>query len=398
MKVMACYVSVRFRLVLLSATALAAGAGCGRAPDTAYGASRGASLNGTGALAALYRRHGHEVRTAWRLTDELAGWADFIVRFAAIPGPVPEDEAQWYGEWLDAGTGRALVYVVRDYDAQADYWSLVLEATTGGSEADAELRLEAESKRGQALDWVARLPARADKPADADVWFAVAPAVNPPATCKSLGGPWAEDIDAKAAAVSVHEPLKAGQERVLLTGDGHVLAMDWGDENGAVLVVASGSFLLNLPLVNPARRPLAERVVEWSGDAHRRVAFVDGPSVLGYPEDPPTLPELIIRIVSFRWVAIHFAIFGVVACLALAPRLGRARPEPPSDADRPAAHAEALGSLLARSRAADTARVLLATYRRWRFPRTPHEQGGARASTGLDGRSPQPPQQSSSSR
>jgi hypothetical protein len=267
---------------------------------------------------------------------------------------------------------------VRDYDAQAEYWSLVLEGLKGENDADAEKRLLAETRRARAGDWVSRLPGRADKPADATAWFAVGPAVNPPAVCQSLKGPWAEDIDANAAALTVHEPLKVDQENVLLAGDGKVLAMDWGDRDGSVLVIANGSFLLNLPLVNPARRQLAARVVEWSGDSTRRVAFVDGPSVVGEPEDPPTLLVLIERNMSFRWVAVQFAVFGVLACLARAPRLGRARPDPPSDADRPAAHAEALGSLLARSKAMDTARALLATYRRWRYAR-PHQEPGRRS-------------------
>ena len=63
-----------------------------------------------------------------------------------------------------------------------------------------------------------------------------------------------------SAALTVHEPLKAGENEVLLTGDGEVLALEWEVGRGSrVLAIANGSFLLNLPLVNPARRPLAER-------------------------------------------------------------------------------------------------------------------------------------------
>jgi hypothetical protein len=376
MKVPIRNVVVRLELAAFLAATLAAGAGCGRGPETAYGSSRGASINGTSGLAALCRLRGHEVRTAWRLTDDLARWAEVIIRFAATPGPPSAEEAEWYEGWLDGTPDRALVYVVRDYDAQAEYWRLVFEGSKGESDADAERRMLAESKRERASDWVARLPERADKPADPETWFAVGSPVNPPATCKHLEGIWAEDIDSPAAALTVHEPLKAGAEDVLLTGDGHVLAMEWGDRHGRVLVVANGSFLLNLPLVNPARRPLANHVVDWLGKKPQRVAFVDGPSVIGEPEPPPTLLNLIERITSFRWVAMHFALFGVLACLARAPRLGRARPDPPSDADRPAAHAEALGSLLARSKASDAAAALLASYRRWRFPRSRPEAHG----------------------
>ena len=69
-------------------------------------------------------------------------------------------------------------------------------------------------------------------------------------------------------------------------------------------------------------------------------------NVPGDSEGPPTLIDLVVRIKTFRWVALHLGLFGLLACLARAPRLGRPSPDAPSDADRPAAHAEAVGALL----------------------------------------------------
>ena len=70
-----------------------------------------------------------------------------------------------------------------------------------------------------------------------------------------------------------------------------VLALEWEVDRGSrVLAIANGSFLLNLPLVNPARRPLAGRVAEWIGAEPRRVAFVEGPLLLGESELPPAIP------------------------------------------------------------------------------------------------------------
>jgi hypothetical protein len=351
---------------------LAVSAGDLRGPETGYGSSRGASLNGTGAFAGLIHRQGHEVRTALRLSDDLAQWADVIVRFASIPGPPDKVEASWYTQWLDDRPERALVYVVRDYDAQAEYWNLVLNRPSG--ELDTERRKRAEWNRDETRNWVADLPSKAAKPADAAAWFAVGPAVNPPSMCKTLGGSWGVGIDAIGAALTLHEPLMPRGKHVLLRGDDKVLAMEWSVGDGSrVLAVANGSFLLNLPLVNPARRPLAVRVVQWIGNEPRRVAFVDGPSVVGGPQAPPSFWDLIGGIPSFRWVAFHLGVVGLFACLARAPQLGRPRPEPPSDASRPAAHAEALGALLARTRATNFAHELLRNYRRWRHHRKPSE-------------------------
>src|SRR3954468_24506624 len=83
--------------------------GCGQGPETTYGSMRGSSLNGTGAFAALLRQQGHTVRTAWRLTDELAEWADVVVRFAVAPGAPDRDEADWYEGWLESVPDRSLV-------------------------------------------------------------------------------------------------------------------------------------------------------------------------------------------------------------------------------------------------------------------------------------------------
>ena len=361
-------------VLALVVVALARGSVNAHALESGYGGSMGSSVNGTGALAALLRKQGHNVRTAWRLTAELAGWADVIVRFSFAPGPPDRQEARWYDDWLESRPERALVYVVRDYDAQEEYWKLVLEQLSGSP--DEERRKQAEANLDRARNWVARLPDKAEQPAESESWFAVDRAADPPRRCRSLGGPWAEDVDAASAGLTVHEPLKAGRDEILLTGDGEILALEWEVDRGSrVLAIANGSFLLNLPLVNPARRPLAGRVAEWIGAEPRRVAFVEGPLLLGESELPPTLIDLVTRIKSFRWVALHLGLFGLLACLARAPRLGRPSPDAPSDADRPAAHAEAVGALLERSRGAATARDLLETYRRWRFPRTSQEAG-----------------------
>jgi hypothetical protein len=82
-----------------------------------------------------------------------------------------------------------------------------------------------------------------------------------------------------------------------------------------------------------------------------------------------TIWALMERIASLRWVLIQVGAAALLAALARAPRLGRPRPDPPSGADRPAEHALALGTLLARARAVDEARELLDRYRRWRYPR-----------------------------
>jgi hypothetical protein len=334
--------------------------GCSTGYDSRYGSVRGLSLNGTGVLAELFREEGHTVRTAIRLSDELDEWADVIVRFAPYPGPPEKDEAAWYDRWLAKDTGRRIIYVPRDFDAQAEYWSEVLrtlprDAPQSQHDRAEKLKKEAEAPR-LTPPWKPREIARAED------WFAVKSPkkATGPVVCKTLGGPWAEGVDPVRASIARDETLKVDSETVLLEGDGEPLAIEWTRDNmSRVLVVANGSFLLNEPLVNASRRPLSRRVVLWAGPEPRKVAFVEGHSLVGEATQPPWPPPS-------NWVLGQLLVLGLAGCLARAARLGRPRAEPSKGEDRPAAHPEALGDLLARGGHAGEARAILEDYRRWR--------------------------------
>ena len=376
----------RLLLLLASPFLITLLPGCGaRGPDTDYGSSRGASINGTSAFAAMLRQRGHEVRPAIRLTDELSEWAQGIVRFAPYPGPPEAKEAEWYRQWLAGDQERWLIYVVRDFDTQVEYWTQVRDGIS--KTADPERYDEAEAKRVAAAEAEAKRvaasiettsppdkaeispPKKQKKTGNAHDWFktdTVSPASK---ICTKLEGPWAKDIDAAAAGLSLHESLVSDARSVVLSCEGKPLVLDkTAVVAGNILIIANGSFLLNEALVKPARRPLALRVAEWPDRELQQIAMIESSYVTSDEEETITLWKLIARMLSFRWVAIQMAIAGVFAALARAPRLGRPRPDPPSGADRPAAHAEALGALLARGRATAESIDLLERYRQWRWP------------------------------
>jgi hypothetical protein len=339
--------------------------GCSQGPDVAYGTSRGASLNGTSAFAAMLRSEGHEVRTAIRLSDELAGWADGIVRFATYPGPPDREEAEWYERWLADDADRWLIYIVRDFDTVAEYWKNVADRLPV---ADPDRKLEAEERRSSGADWVSHLPEKAKRAANPYQWFEVESGWYPPRTCTKLTGDWALGIDSSSAGLTLHEAIRSRRHSLLLEADGKPFVLEKTIGAGRLLAIANGSFLLNEGVVNPARRPLAERVLDWVNGVSERVAMVDGPTVLGEGEGMPSLWDLLWRIPPLRWVAIQVGLAALLAALARAPRLGRPRPDPPSGADRPAEHAIALGALLAKTKAASEAHELVDCYRRWRSP------------------------------
>jgi hypothetical protein len=345
--------------------------GCYQPVDTTYGRSRGSSINGTGAFAELLRQRGHEVRAARRATETLADWADVIVRFGLHPGRPDKDEGEWLENWLDDRPGRKLVYVARDFDGQSEFWDAVLAAEPKDAKPEDVERVK--KKRDLTKLWSGDLPPKPkDKDAaKADDWFVLEPKPMPPAPCKTLGGPWAEGVDAQAAAVSKHETFKIeGGEEELLTGDGSTLAMTWTvDGESKILALANSSFLLNGSLLNRARRPLTMRVADWIGTPPLHVAFVEGARPMLDPDDAEsTSPFKLLAVPPFNFIAPHLLAFLLLLALSYAVRPGRPLPESPSGVERPSAHPEALGALLAKTGRADSARFLLDAYRRWRHP------------------------------
>ncbi len=359
------------RILGLAALGLAAllGPGCGeREVETTYGRSAGPSINGTRALAEMFRASGHKVRVAFRFVDLARGDPDTLIRFAPTPGPPELEEGRKLHDWLRAGPGRKVVYVPRDFSAEPGFWVAVRAAQPKDAKAEVIGRIEA--RRNASRGWANDLPARPAKVAPAAQWFATSPPPKEPMIVQVLEGPWAEGVDARLAAVTRHDGLRAEDgEDVVLAGDGTPLAMTWTlDNGGAALALANASFLLNATLLDRARRPLAARVVAWVGPGPRRIAFLEGDDVLseGAPVRPS--PLALLRVEPFGWVAGHLGAFGILAALATAATLGRPRDRPAPGADRPSSHPEALGALLGRTGRADVALELLDAYRRWRHP------------------------------
>ncbi len=344
--------------------------GCGATGvDTTFGRSRGSSVNGTGAFAELLRQRGHEVRAAVRANGTLANWANVLIRFAPHPGRPEKGEGRWLGDWLKNHPGGKLVYVVLDYDAEADFLEAMLAVEP--KDASPEAIARATRQLDRAKGWVGNLPPRPKELAGEVEWFAFG--LKPPSAtpCQTLEGPWAEGVDAKLAAVPRHEAFKVEpDEPILLSGDGKPLAIAWTlDNDSQVLALANGSFLVNGGLLNRARRPLTAQVATWIGTTPLHVAFLEGTRpTADAAEAESSSPFRLLGIAPFDWVSAHVMGFLLLLALSAAVRLGRPSPEPPSGVERPSAHPEALGALLAKTGRADFARTLLETYRRWRHP------------------------------
>jgi hypothetical protein len=352
--------SRHFALYLIAAACLASG--CADV-DTTYGRVDAPTINGTTLLAEAFRARS-EVRTATFLNDEVGDWAQTIVRFASYSGAPGAEEAEWYEKWLTSGAGRQLIYVPLDFNAALEYWETLLAELPADAKPETKDRYERAKQRTTHGQWEEFLAPK--KRADPETWFAVDESSST-VVCKTLEGPWAKGVDARAAGIARRRTIKLEERTLLLSGDGKPLVVEWlNPDGGRVLVVANGSFLLNEPLTRKARRPLAARVVDWAGADPGHVVFVEGPSpVLGGGGAAPTLFDL-LWVDPLGWIGGHLIVLGVVGGVAMAVRLGRSRGGPASGADRPAAHAEALGDLLARTTDVEAAQGQIDSYHRWR--------------------------------
>lgn len=357
-------------LGIVACNGLAAALLVGCAPvnlDATYGQRRGAegglSVNGTAVLADLFSQAGHRVQVWWRLSPKLQP-ADVIVWAPDdFQPPTPEQRA-YLENWLSEQAGRTLVYIGRDYDAATSYWEQMQLDAPAGQALEIARRLataqaqhaarKAAVPRNESCDWF-RLRAGSRRK------------VN------SLQGPWAAGVDAEESdieiatrleppnpedlrlwaarqeyawrAVPQQQPLLSSGKDVLV----HQIRLGSGETN-QILIVANGSFLLNLPLVNRQHRLLAAQLVEACGPPGR-VMFLEsgpgGPEVLDREAQVsyPTGLEM-FAVWPLGVITLHLAALGLVVCFALFPQLGRLHdPESGTRADF-SQHIDALAELI----------------------------------------------------
>jgi hypothetical protein len=126
-------------------------------------------------------------------------------------------------------------------------------------------------------------------------------------------------------------------------------------DKSQLIVVANGSFLLNLPLVNHEHRKLAGKLIAAVGPPAKTVVFLEsyagGPPIR--PDDPTAEAvngwEVFNRWPT-NWILLHLAAVGIIFCFSRWPLFGRPKTyETASNSDF-ARHVDALADLLKRSR------------------------------------------------
>lgn len=361
-------------------------AGCGvKDIDSTYGKRRGAeggaSVNGTAVLAGIFEEAGHEVVTKRYLSPGIHDH-NIIVWFPDDFGPPADDVQEFLEEWLYLGEGRTLIYVGRDYDAAITYWKKVQPNTPPDQAVEVTRRLaKARANHNRERSAITN--------DEGCRWFeprregAKRLVGNDSKTSTELSGTWSGDrsIDYSALEIEIRGRLDAlaapphgeagsplRSEVLLEAGDDvfvrRITCGDW--DEGQILVVTNGSFLLNLPLVEEEHRKLAGKLIAECGPPGKAAFLESGPmGPMVFEEEPgenyPTGMEA-FTVWPISAILLHFAALGILYVFARAAIFGRPHELPPEAVSDFGRHIYALGELLARTQDRKYARERLAHY------------------------------------
>ncbi len=327
--------------------------GCGPSElETSYGARRQPlempSVNGIDVLAEMFRAAGDDVQFRGVLIRSDMRSIDAVVWFPNDFAAPKAEVCQWFDRWLAERPNRLLVYVGRDFDAAPQYWRQTLPLVEG------EQR-EAYQARAQAASMLKDYRPQLDRDKQTCEWFTIEPVPEGKFDPHKLAGAWRRGIDPAKTELEMRTVIKPGlASRPLLTVDKQVMATRLHDRRlgtGRVLVVANGSFLLNLPLVNHEHRKLAAQLIAEVGSKRRVVFLESGPG--GPPLDPPASASSLWEAFG-AWpinvILLHLAALGIIFCFARWPIFGTPRDLPAEKTGDFGQHVRAVGQLLARTR------------------------------------------------
>jgi hypothetical protein len=348
--------STWWKLVMVVLVAILS-TGCEERIETEYGGRTGPlagpSVNGTAVLADLLADSGHNVLSRTSLSPGLADTADVIIWFPddfRVPNP---SVVAWLEGWLTSKSNRTVVYVGRDFDAAVEYWKTVAPIVPAAQQAEAKRRLrEAETDFSQERASVV----------DGETcnWFTVK-ALPLPQAVTTLAGPWSAGVNVKKTNLRLYSSYQFDpSDEVLLSGNAQTLVArrrfvtpdSWrpGVPPNQLIVVANGSFLLNLQLVNHEHRKLAAHLVNEFPPASR-IVFLEsdagGPPIR--ESDPVARPPnglAVFSIWPLAGVLLHLAVLGVLFCFARLPIFGIPRDPPETSHSDFGKHVTALGELL----------------------------------------------------
>ena len=376
------------RLLVVAVTCFLAQAGCSRQQDSdlpsQYGQRGGtleSSVNGYGVLAGMFTKAGHTVTSREELSDSLKETADVIVWAPDDFNPPAPETVRWFEDWLRAKNERTLIYIGRDFDAAPIYWRKI-KAQAAKNDPDLP-EIDRRLAAAEAESQYRRLGLQDGSSCD---WFTI-DASSTHRDVRTLDGSWLTGdnplkIDPTQVEIELNSRLVPPSDaESLLTSDGDSLVSKRtiiGSERhgrqttmttSQVIVVANGSFLVNLALVNHQHRLLAGRLIGEVGSS-REVVFLESQDRVPHvrssggssDDEEATKSALdIFNIWPLSVLLLQWAAVIVVFCFARWPIFVPPRDPPPPPASDFGRHIAALGESLEMTRDSSYARA------RWQY-------------------------------
>ena len=333
------------------------------------------SLNGTRTLGEMFSRAGHHVRS-WRYLSPSLDHADIIVWAPDDFEPPSIEVQEWLIDWLsqspDNEPGRILIYIGRDFDAAPAYWKQISANPPAGLKAEYARRLR--EAKSEALS---NRPTTLQETECYD-WFTLDTAPKK-TKVQRLSGPWARGIDASKTNITRHTRLLPDDPPLVLLADENrspivsEIAYEphyelYLAEEGRVIFVENGSFLLNAPLVNHEHRKLAGKLIDYVGPTDKQVVFLEseagGPMIREHdPSSAPPTGLRLFRIWPIGAVLTQLAVLGIIFAMMRWPLFGLPRSLIGQSKTDFGSHIAALGRLLRDARDRPFAYKLLRLYR-----------------------------------
>jgi hypothetical protein len=346
-------------------------AGCERKHDdieTEYGERSetrlASSVNGYSVLADMFAKAGDTVSTQSDLTPELKESADAIVYAPDSFAPPDEETVTWFEQWLLAKSDRTLIYIGRDFDAAPLYWRKIRSQVPAKDRPEVDRR-----KRAAQAEFLIK---RSGMPKETTncKWFNIASGKLDHRDVRKLAGDWSAGTNENEIEIELNSRIEANDEvepkpEELLTSphendiESDLIAfrkvytipgsqrLVFFSGTSQLIVVANGSFLVNLALVNKEHRKLAQRLIKVTGKSRRVVILhADAPTRIrsgrgGGGEETAGVLDVFgvwpLSVILIQWIVV-LALF----CFSRWPIFGPPRDPPPAPASDFARHIGAL--------------------------------------------------------
>ncbi|GAB6165160.1 hypothetical protein JCM19992_11600 [Thermostilla marina] len=354
--------------------------GCSQRLESGYGRCTGTGregINGLSAFASMLQQAGHDVTVATRLTYDLYD-ADCIIWAPNAFAPPSDETRSFLDDWLDT-SGSHLIFIGREYDAFPYYFECAA-SVVDDSRQQATYRSQAEAAEAIFEEIVAGLPEKATCS-----WYTVRRKGKRHIMRNAAGSP---QLLRGVAKNNVHLELYAewsppkDAEILLTVGPERLpfvfrspVARPWGDmfedvwhapdmtdssawsehdrlENVAYRwVIANGSFLFNVPLVDHENRRLAANLINALGDEPLKIVILET-NTTDVPIGEAATSESpgIFRAYPLNWILVHWTIVAVLALFMRFPIFGKPRDLATTGSTDFGQHVAALADLLRRTR------------------------------------------------